>query len=356
MGVTQIIKRRTDIDIARALAVFTIVLHHISQYVVRYDFIHISPELAGNIVATVSFVNVTTFMFIAGIVLSFKNSRICSLKDYWQFERKKLTRLILPFVTISMMQLAIKLILFDAPKLQISTLLKAMMLTPIKGPAPHLWFLYVLMGIFLIWPLFGKLTTTKLIPLLWLVLFIIAVLPIQWPRYGKIPGIIGYLPIFTLGYWYNTSSLAKRQYGFSAVIIAAALVISARLSCTMIHRSDGFLWAVLYRVVRLAGYSCGALFILWLSEIISRCNNKLSKALEIAGRNSYDIYLLHVALVAHPLMFILSRTLDPDIFMTWVLFVFAALATMIVPIFIGKIIRLVPILAFVMLGVPLRKN
>jgi peptidoglycan/LPS O-acetylase OafA/YrhL len=353
---TTSLQRRTDIDIARAVAIFTIVLHHIPQYFVRYDFDYFPPELASNIISTVSFVNVPTFMLIAGIVLGFSYPRIRSLKNYWQFEYRKLCRLMLPFIAVSLMQLTIKVMLFGDTKLQIPAQLIAMVLTPIKGPAPHLWFLYVLMTIFLIWPLFGKLTTTKLIPFLWAAFFVIAVLPVQWPNYFKINGLIGYLPIFTLGYWYSTSSLNRRHYGWPAVIIAGILVVSARLGCHVIPRTEGYCWAVLYNAVRLSGSTCGALFVFWLCGIVCQLNNRISKALATAGLYSYDIYLLHVALIAHPLMLILSRTVHPGIFMTWVLFIITSLITMIAPIFIGKMIRLLPPLAFVMLGVPIKRK
>lgn len=352
------IQRRHDIDIARAVAIFAVVLHHISQYFVRYNLEHFSPNLGDAIIATVSYINIPIFMLIAGIIFALGNQRFNSLSDYWRFERKKLYRLMLPFLAISAIQLAIKTVLFDGSISDVSAGLVAMAISPVSAPAPHLWFLYTLMSIFLIWPLLGRLTSPKMTPILWIMLVIVAVLPISWPvdennRFlFSLGNLIWYLPIFTFGYWYGSSSIGQRRYGLFAIIIAGILFVSTLLSYHLVCWPEDYIWMTLREFVRLVGHISSALFFLWLCGIIDTWNNRLRTSLNVAGLYSYDIFLLHVTFAAHPLVFIISKKLHPGMIMTYVLFMVTIAAVIILPIMFGRIIRRLPLLAFVMLGVP----
>ncbi|HOW70145.1 MAG TPA: hypothetical protein PKY77_06035 [Phycisphaerae bacterium] len=72
------------------------------------------------------------------------------------------------------------------------------------------------------------------------------------------------------------------------------------------------------------------------------------------GFYSYDIYLLHVIVGGHPLSLLVGR-LRPSAPSVYCWFVAVALATMLIPMVIGRIIRRFPRLAFVALGLPGRE-
>ncbi len=353
-------QRRYDIDIARAVAIFTVVLHHVPQYFVRYNLSYFPPNVADTFIAIVSYINIPLFMFVAGIVFGMQN-RPSGTIGWWRFERKKFCRLFLPFLSVSIMQLAIKIGLGQFSILEVPNSLLAMVISPLSAPAPHLWFLYTLMSIFVIWPIFQKLTSSKMIPVFWALLIIMAVAPINKPvdKNGNglfcLGNLVWYLPIFTLGYWYSISTMEKHKYHLPVIILTVILSIASFFICNFTDWPKGFAWQASYRCIHLAGHISCAIFFFELCGLLAKSTLLIGEGLKIIGFYSYDIYLLHVALIAHPLILIISK-LHPDKVMTYVLFVVAVGITTTVPILIGKAIRRMPPLAFVILGVPLKKN
>lgn len=355
---SEIARRRGDLDVARAIAAFMVVLNHIPQYFVRHGLVYFNAKLAFAIQAVTFYVNFPVFMLVAGIVLGMRPKDIRTLDGYAKFEAKKFCRLIIPFLAVSLMTLAIKIVTpggggtAGIPHALLNTLI-----APRGGGAPHLWFLYTLMGIFLIWPLFGRIASGRSFPVLLLGMFILGVLPI-WPRDPEghplfaLQDIAWNLPIFALGYWLGQRPIGERGFRPKAFAIAAAVAVAAILVHLLPSWPDGFAAAATVMGVRLIGSIAASLCVLWLCGIVATWNNRVSASLETVGFYSYDIYLLHVALVGHPLVFAISK-LHPGPVATYVLFVVAAVVTMIVPIGIGRLIRRVPPLAFVMLGVPM---
>ncbi len=358
---SEVRKRRSDVDIARAFAQFAVVIHHICQYSSRYGLGTFNSQFGNSLVAIVSFIHIPTFMLIAGIVLAMAGTEFRDIDDYLHFEGKKFCRLMLPFLAISLMHLAIKSVAPGEGMSTGTTALKNMVVAPAGGAAGHLWFLYCLMSIFLVWPLLSRLASGRRLPILFTGLLILAILPIVWPEdQGGRPllglrDLVWYLPIFTLGYWYGRQSLGARKYGWIAIVIAGCLLVVSLLAYLLISWPEKFLWQTLQRAVRMIGFISAGFCLLWLSGIIATWSNVLRSCLATAGLYSYDIYLLHVALVGHPLCFVFSK-LHLGQVMTYVLFIVLIFVTMIVPIGIGWLIRRVPLLAFVMLGVPMRRH
>jgi len=99
--------RRGELDIARAFAAFAVVTHHICQYF-SHDMSFFNANFGETVIHTVEYMHLPTFMIVAGFVLSMKPPKISSLSDYRRFEAKKLCRLMLPFVSISILQAALK--------------------------------------------------------------------------------------------------------------------------------------------------------------------------------------------------------------------------------------------------------
>jgi surface polysaccharide O-acyltransferase-like enzyme len=353
---TNLSQRRDDIDIARAIAIFTVVLHHIPQYFVRYKLTYFTPELADAIVATVSYINIPLFMLVAGIVLGMR-TRPSDVVGWWKFESKKFCRLMLPFLSISVIQLAMKMALLKQSTPEITYSLLAMVISPLSAPAPHLWFLYTLMCIFIIWPIFQKYASSKMRPILLTLLIIAAIAPLGLPsdKYGNslfcLSNLKWYLPIFMLGYWHSGSAKAQDNDRTIIIIVAGVLFLTSLFICDFIDWPIGFGGQILRKSIRLTGHISCAFFFFGLCGILAKWNNPAKQWFKTIGFYSYDIYLLHVALVAHPLVCVISK-LKPNIIITYVWFLIAVIITTLLPIFLGKMIRLLPVLAFVMLGIP----
>ena len=352
--------RQEDVDIARAIAQFIVVLNHIPQYFQRYHLDHLDSTMCRWILTGVNYLHMPTFMLVAGYVLAGGRDDTVGLGGYWRFERKKLCRLILPFLSISLMTLAIKMVLPGDSARGVGASLIGMVTAPRSGVAPHLWFLWCLMSIFLVWPLVRRVTPEHLLPWVWVGLIVLAVWPIPWPTDAHGSSVLGlsdlawYLPMFMLGYLCRQRRREVSTFGSKVAVVAGALALAAMV---VVAQTDGPALPggdLTVSAIRFAGHMAGGLCVLSVAGLIAARTVRPRALLAGVGRRSYDIYLLHVALVGHPLVLVISR-LHPGPVMTYVYFAVALVVTMFLPIGIGELIRRVPPLAYVMLGVPVRR-
>ncbi|MBN1491080.1 MAG: acyltransferase [Phycisphaerae bacterium] len=352
--------RQEDIDIARAIAQFIVVLNHIPQYFQRYHLDHLDSTMCRWILTGVNYLHMPTFMLVAGYVLAGGRDDAGSLEGYWRFERKKLCRLILPFLSISLMTLAIKMVLPGDSARGAGASLLGMVTAPRSGVAPHLWFLWCLMSIFLVWPLIRRVIPEHLLPWVWGGLIVLAVWPIPWPTdvHGSpvlgLADLIWYLPMFMLGYLCRKRWHRLLAFGAKAALVAGAVALAAMLVVVKADTAGLPRGDLTVSAIRFTGHVAGGLCVLSVAGLIASRTVRPRAVLAGVGRRSYDIYLLHVALVGHPLVLVISR-LHPGPVETYVYFAVALVATMVVPIGIGELIRRVPLLACGMLGVPMRR-
>ncbi|UCD30373.1 MAG: acyltransferase, partial [Planctomycetota bacterium] len=331
------------------------------QYFEKCNLEHLNPNFLHILIGTVSSIHIPVFMLTAGIVLAMSGSQIRTLADYYRFEYKKFLRLMLPYISISVMQLAIETAAPIGGFPQTRVALANMVLIPMQAPAGHLWFLYCLMCIFLIWPIFSSIKTKFLHPILLAGMVMLAILPIPWPKSEAGTFLFGlreltwFLPMFAVGYWYGLWLVNPNRRNLLPAILAGCACAAAMCYRQLVPLPEDFVGATLWLSIRLAGYIGGGLCILWLCDIINTWTGRICEYLAGIGLRSYDIYLLHVGLVGQPLVFALSM-LHPGMVTTYILFILATIATLLVPMLIGEIIRRIPSLAFIMLGIPIRKN
>jgi surface polysaccharide O-acyltransferase-like enzyme len=352
----ELAQRRQDIDIARAFAMMAVVLFHIIQYFNRYEVGSFDPRMEAIVTKMLHYLLIPVFLGVAGFVLAMGRTGIHTLRDYGRFEGKKFCRLILPFLALAVIHMLVKI---AAPGQSREVILDEAVRTfiaPGGGLAGHLWFLYILMIIFLAWPVIGRLATGWTAPILIAALFVLAILPIPWPKYHAnellaLDRLAWYAPMFVLGFWYGRRAGREVRRHPAGMVLAFCVLAAAIAAEMLLEWPQGFEWETLRRTVRMAGYLAAGLWLFWLSGMVDARTGPVRKGLALAGFHSYDIYLLHVALVGHPLVFAISR-LNPGPVATYALLAGAFLVTYIAPIVMGKIIRRVPPVAFVVLGVP----
>lgn len=353
-------QRRRDIDVGRGLAICLILIHHMAQYFMRYAGESFSKATWDPVVRVVSFMNVPAFMLMAGIVLGLSGRQIRTAGEYAGFARAKLCRLALPFLTVSLISLAIK---SAVPGRSVSRGLPALVNTfiaPRGGGAGHLWFLYCLLSIFLLWPVLKRLVPGGRTLVLWGALLVVAVLPIPWPMRATAQPLLGlkdlawYLPLFTIGYWYGSGRIGRRQFGPLCVLAAATVCAAGLLAEFFALWPAGFAWSTLANAVRWVGYLAGCLAVLWAAGLIDRNTDRLAGVAATVGLYSYDIYLLHVAFVGHPLAYLALR-MNAGPAAAHAMFAIALLTGILVPIAMAKAIRRSPRLSFVLLGVRTRR-
>jgi membrane-bound acyltransferase YfiQ involved in biofilm formation len=131
-----------------------------------------------------------------------------------------------------------------------------------------------------------------------------------------------------------------------------ALAAAGLTTCTILPATSAPL-KMLGKACQMAGSVSAALAVLWLSGFISRHKGRLAGPLARIGLYSYDIYLLHVALAAHPLVMLISK-LHPGPVATYVLLALAVPVCIGVSLAIGQFIRRLPLLPALILGASTR--
>jgi peptidoglycan/LPS O-acetylase OafA/YrhL len=307
------------------------------------------------------------FMFIAGYVMALGEKGKYGLSGYLSFESRKIARLILPYIAISFLQLLIKIPLRVTRLSEVPEVLMNMFIAPHAGPAPHGWFLYLLMLIFVIWPLLRRLVNRNGLPLIFALLFFFAILPISWPKknpisyYFELERLTWYFPIFVFGYWYYYTEKDSRHQGFSSIVIAGCIFVGSFL--IRLQYMDAYSLSIpcpnkpvlsfLLNLVRMVGCICGTLCLLWISGRLTIFGGTITSFVAKLGLYSYDIYLLHVV-VGHLLVVAVSK-LRMNEWESLALFPAVVSCTIAIAYLLGQFIRQFPRFAFVMLGLPIRE-
>lgn len=350
--------RRCDLDIARALACMLVVIVHECDYLSRYIPGSIQTLTSRHVEYILLHFHIPTFMLVAGFVAGL-GRKMPSLARYPSFIWGKFCRLMLPFLAVSLLQGCIKTAagIYNAQGFLNAGINS--LIAPHGGLAGHLWFLYCLMSIFLVWPAINSIMHTVFrIPVL-VMLVLLAILPIPWPsRTGSdilgLAQLTWWLPIFALGYLYGDKLLPQKPRKWT--ILALMVIVTATLVLHfMVTTPRGLVWDMLHRAIRFLGHLTGGLFIIRFSSLLNLMRNRLRNVLLTLGLYSYDVYLLHVALVGHPLTYLLGL-LHPALIVSRLLSIPMFFAMTFVPVGLGVLIRRIPRLAFVVVGVPMPKK
>jgi peptidoglycan/LPS O-acetylase OafA/YrhL len=337
--------RYAHLDAARALAAVLVVAQHVAQFFQSRSFDHFSSSFGQGLYDSVIFLHIPTFMLIAGCVQSFKPEGLGTRGGYWRFVGGKFRRLMLPFVAVTLLQAACRLAAARGEIQPIRADVFYSLVAPNHGLAGHLWFLYSLMCIFLLWPLLAWAARKLGWPLLTGAALVLAILPIPWPMpWGRAVGSLfalrrtaWFLPIFVLGYHLGRSGrLVRRPHPIEAILVAAVLA-AAMLVRFLVHWPEGLLWETALRAILLCGRLAGAMTMVYLCRFLCDASHRVAGALQWLGLRSYDVYLLHV-LVGGPLVLAMSW-LNPGPLWTYVLFVLAIAIACSVAIALGGMLR-----------------
>src|SRR5665647_295484 len=135
-------------DVLRALAVFAVIILHIaSDYVEHYGEISNSDWWAANIYNGLVRFCVPMFVVLSGAFL-LRKDRIITTKELLL---KRLPKLVIPLIAWSIIYILFKTIDYKEPlsSINIPDQLKTFYQEPV---AYHLWFLYMMIGVYLAWP------------------------------------------------------------------------------------------------------------------------------------------------------------------------------------------------------------
>jgi surface polysaccharide O-acyltransferase-like enzyme len=220
--------RNYSIDTLRTIATLLVILLHISAgYVItgKNDLVFDTSFWIGNIVDSFSRICVPLFVLMSGMFLVGRNE---SFKQSYQ---KRASRILIPLISWTIIYIVYRVaipFITDNP-IDIKTLL----VTVISGrPYYHMWYLFMIIGLYLITPILNNSISYVSRNTLWTVAILLLLFGMLNSGYDKILNnkvsfilwFINYLGYFILGYLIKDS---KRSFSFLA--LSSAYIISSIL-------------------------------------------------------------------------------------------------------------------------------
>jgi surface polysaccharide O-acyltransferase-like enzyme len=281
----------------RVLATISVILLHVSgQILIQYGKVSEFVWWTGNLYDSSVRFCVPIFVMLTGFLLLPKSYEI------GDFIKKRFLRIILPFLFWSIVYIVFTYNVKISPNQEMSTpeiIIWSLDLLR-SGTSPHLWYIYMIIGIYLITPIISKWVqncSEKEI-LYFLIIWLIALILNQpvLERYitdidvSYFSDFIGYL---VLGYYLSVKTF---KYSKSVVNIAAILLIVIGVCITIagtyyLTNRDGKFNQYFYGYMTLNTLMVSTgVFLVFKNSTFS----KSLKGIDFISKYSYGVYLVHV--------------------------------------------------------------
>lgn len=262
-------RERLDyLDIAKALCIVLVVVGHYNPSV--------CPDWWLAVRAVIYSFHMPLFMFISGLLFAYTWKKT----SYPEFIKKKFFRLMVPYLCTSVLIIGIKLLMQNVLHVT-NEAAPADLLRMFWQPsaAVHLWFIWALMIIFLVVPIFDskiyRLILAAAALLLWL-------LPLNPPAIFSLDRVCGMAVFFMAGVLFcDYGGLKKWPLWLEILIIALFVFLETRLA---IGR------AVAGRLLPFFGIGAVLVVSKWISRIIAKDKPSILMTL---GKYSFIIFLFH---------------------------------------------------------------
>lgn len=274
MEVKSLKKYFKDMDIARGIGIFLVVLGHSfpdGKFNNNPIYIYIFKLIYS--------FHMPLFFMISGF-FAYKVYKISSLSEYREFVANKFSRLMIPYFSIAILAIPIKLFMnkYAVRPVQIQSLFIDMIFYPLNIPIQYFWFIYVLFFIFAVAPLFNKIP----IKMILLITLVLNLFPIKQIQIFYVYGIIHYLFYFYLGIYFYTVYGKYNSFKYKNIVVMVSLFLLILLNFVEPTKQ-------MYNFHRLATSLIGSALFINLAYLI--VNNKIGEMFKFIGKYSYDIYL-----------------------------------------------------------------
>lgn len=287
------------LDHLRALAIFSVIFLHVSApLLTHFDEAGLRIWWVANVYDGLVRFCVPVFLMMSGALILPRHQGSIS-----GFLAKRLSRVVLPFLfwATIYIALAIQSAYADNAAFTLHSAMQIPLQKLLHGPALHFWYVYLIIGLYLLFPLLGKWlrasTNTEILYFLcmWMVTTVAAFPAIQayFPEIELIyfSGYIGY-PV--LGYYLMDRVPADRprtrQIAIAMIITGIVVTIMGTYYLSWAHGSfDDWFYKYLSPNVIVA--SCGV-FLLFKDRPLHA-----NRTISFISKHSYGIYLCHMLFV-----------------------------------------------------------
>ncbi len=294
-----LMKRLVYMDWLRVLATIAVVTIHVSAgYVSTLDANNVSRWLSGNLFESLSRASVPIFVMISGALL-LKGTKDISIGEFIQ---KRASKVIIPFVAWSVLFYLYGAYAGYFPR-SIKQGIKYFLTDSIGG---HLWFMYMIVGIYLITPLlkiFVKNAQKKEIEY-FLILWLYASVVVNLAKYYypinfniELFYVTNYVGYFLLGYYLSNYDIVKKWRNLAYIGGIVGFIITFFVTYYYTVQANGQLDQFWY------GYFSPGVVLMAISLFVffkysfGNSEKKLPFVLRGINQASLGIYILHFFLL-----------------------------------------------------------
>ena len=284
------------IDLIRVVAVFQVVLVHLSYVIFFKEELLSANWVAANFYDSLSRMGVPLFFMVSGYLLLGKSEPTAD------FFRKRLVKVGIPTIFWSVAYLFWSVEAYRNGTMNPLRIALSMLKTMYLGDVEiHLWFLYILIGIYLVTPLlrvFVSAVSRKDLTyfiVLWFVatpLFELAQRLIGYPTALVIPVVTGYVGYFIMGYWladFTLKPLGRLLCMLGILLAVAVTFIGTNLLSANAGTIDAYFYSYFSLPTVLASF-CGFLL---LKDLGQKMGN-VGKLVRVVSETSFGIFLIHI--------------------------------------------------------------
>lgn len=344
---SKILKRNYGIDILKVLASFAVVMIHVESNFRPYEFIA-NTELWNSsiLVNLISKWGVPAFIMASGyFILNQKEEK------YSEFLRKRFSKVLIPFLAASF----IFNIYFQylAGKIDIKWAMIGVLKNLFGYPiAIHLWFLYPLIGLYLLTPIFrgilDKINKKHVLVLIIICFFVKTVVPFvdttvgwQYSYWRDIPiATNAFALYFILGGYIGRTDFKRNHkiliHSITGIIVIIAFLLTFNMDILYSRNLEVFFDIISINNIMI----CMSLFIVFKNLNFSKCNSRIfTTGIEILSEVSFGVFLFHPLIID----IIKPRFMgyNENIF---IMIIIQSVLVYIVTIFITYIIKRIPII------------
>ena len=300
VGKQEGIVHHSWIDLVRVVAVFQVVLVHLSYVIFFKDELPPSDWAAANFYDSLSRMGVPLFFMVSGFLLLGKSEPVSD------FFRKRFVKVGIPALFWSVFYLFFAVAAYRNGTMSPFRILLSMLKTMYLGDVEiHLWFLYILLGIYLVAPLLRVFVSAAsqrdlaYFAIMWFVatpfLEVLQFLT-GFKTALDIPVVAGYVGYFMLGYLLRDVRLSRRGWILSVLGIVVAVAITF-IGTGLLSAGEEHVEIRLYSYFSLPTVLASICGFLVLKDLGKRLSGKAGTAMRIISAASFGIYLIHILVV-----------------------------------------------------------